>query len=143
MQEAASMAGKAKGVPRDTAVALRLPRELHAQLKRAAAGRSVSEEMRARLERSLLRDLADDAPTRALTEAISELARNVKAYYGGWHENPYSFAVFRVAVDTLLSKMRPKGEPVEPESSDEWLPGDTPESAGVNLARATIIARRL
>jgi hypothetical protein len=137
------MANKAKGVPRDTAVALRLPRELHAELKRAAGGRSVSEEMRARLEQSLLRDLANDAPTRALTEAISELARNVKAYYGDWHENPYAFAVFRVAVETLLSKMRPKGEPVAPSSTDEWLPGDTPEIAGVNLARATIIARNL
>src|SRR5439155_18728849 len=88
MQEAANMAGKAKGVPRDTAVALRLPRELHAQLKKAAAGRSVSEEMRARLEKSLLRDWRDDAPTRRLTEAIAELARNVKPYYGDWHENP-------------------------------------------------------
>ena len=85
----------------------------------------------------------DDAPTRALTEAIRELARNVKAYYGAWHENPYAFAVFGVAVETLLSKMRPKGEPVAPSNTDEWLPGDTPEIAGVNLARATIIARNL
>jgi hypothetical protein len=137
------MANKAKGVPRDTAVALRLPRELHAQLKRAAAGRSVSEEMRARLEQSLLRDFRDDAPTRGLTDAISELARNVKPYYGAWHESAYAFAVFKVAVETLLSKMRPKGEPVAPSNTDEWLPGDTPESAGVNLARATIIAKNL
>jgi Arc-like DNA binding domain len=137
------MAGKAKGVPRDTAVALRLPRELHTQLKRAAAGRSVSEEMRSRLEQSLLRDLKDDARTRALTEAMGELARNVKPYYGAWHENPYAFAVFRIAVENLLSKMRPKGEPVAPSNTDEWLPGDTPESAGGNLARATIIARNL
>lgn len=136
------MTGKAKGVPRDTAVALRLPRELHAQLKRAAAGRSVSEEMRSRLEGSFLRDMTDDAPTLALTEAISEVARNVKTYYDAWDENAYAFAVFRVAVETLLSKMRPKGEPV-PSNTDEWLPGDTPESAGVNLARATIIARNL
>src|SRR5438067_6555363 len=137
------MAGKAKGVPRDTAVALRLPRELHAQLKKAAAGRSVSEEMRARLEKSLLRDWRDDAPTRRLTEAIAELARNVKPYYGDWHENPYAFAVFKYAVETLLSKMRPKGEPVAPSSTDEWLPGDTPENAGMNLATATIIARNV
>ena len=137
------MAGKAKGVPRDTAVALRLPRELHAQLKKAAAGRSVSEEMRSRLEQSLLHDLQDDARTRALTEAIGELARNVKPYYGAWHENSYAYAVLKVAVESLLARMRPKGEPVAPLSTDEWLPGDTPEVAGVNLARATIIARNL
>jgi len=137
------MAGKAKGVPRDTAVALRLSRELHKNLKRAAVGRSVSEEMRSRLEWSLLHDWTNEPPTRQLTDAISELARNVKPYYGAWHENPYAYAVFRVAVETLLSKMRPKGDPVAPSNTDEWLPGDTPESAGVNLARATIIARNL
>jgi hypothetical protein len=134
------MSNKAKGIPRDTAVGLRLPRELAAQLRKAAAGRSMSEVIRQRLERSLLRDLADDAATRALTE----VARNAKPYYGAWHENPYAYAVFRIAVETLLSKMRPKGEAVAPSSTDdEWLPGDTPESAGVNLARATIIARKL
>ena len=137
------MANKAKGVPRDTAVALRLPRELHAQLKRVAAGRSVSEEMRSRLEQSLVLDGRDEVATRNLTEAISEVARNVKPYFGDWNENPYAYAVFKVAIETLLSKMRPKGEPVAPSNADEWLPGDTPESAGVNLARATIIARNL
>jgi hypothetical protein len=71
------------------------------------------------------------------------VARNVRAYYGDWHENPYAFAVFKFAVETLLSKMRPKGEPVASSNTDEWLPGDTPETAGANIARATIIARNL
>jgi hypothetical protein len=137
------MAGKAKGSPRDTAVGLRLPRELHGLLKKAAGRRSISEEIRQRLVESLLRDNRESAETQKLTEAIAEVARNVKVYYGDWHENPYAFAVFRVAVETLLSKMGPKGEPVAPSNADEWLPGDTPESAGVNLARATIIARNL
>src|SRR5205814_6660108 len=105
--------------------------------------RSVGEEMRSRLGQSLLHDLQDDARTRALTEAIGELARNVKPYYGAWHENSYAYAVLKVAVESLLARMRPKGEPVAPLSTDEWLPGDTPEVAGVNLARATIIARNL
>ena len=97
------MAGKAKGVPRDTAVALRLPRELHTQLKRAAAGRSVSEEIRSRLAESLIRDWREDAPTRKLIDATAELARNVKPYYGDWHESPYAYAVFRVAVERPLA----------------------------------------
>lgn len=137
------MPNKAKGVPRDTAVGLRLPRELHALLKRAAAGRSVSEEIRERLAESLFRDNRESAATQKLTDAVAEVARNVKPYYGDWHENPYAYAVFRVAVQTLLSKMRPKGEPVAPSDTDEWLPGDTPETAGVNIARSTIIARNL
>src|SRR3981081_2363609 len=110
------MTNKAKGSPRDTAVGLRLPRELHAQLKRAAAGRSISEEIRQRLVESLLRDDRESAATQKLTDAIAEVTRNVKAYYGDWHENPYAFAVFRVAVEPLLSKMRPKGEPISPSS---------------------------
>jgi hypothetical protein len=137
------MAGKAKGVPRDTAITLRLPRELHGHLKEAAAGRSVSEEVRARLEWSLLNDWTNDPKMRELTEAIAEVARNAAPYYGAWHENPYAFAVFKIAIDTLLSKLRPKGEPVKPVGDDEFRPGDTPEEAGATLARATIIARRL
>ena len=137
------MAGKAKGSPRDTAVGLRLPRELHALLKRAAGGRSISEEVRQRLVESLLRDDRESAATQKLTDAIAEVARNAKVYYGDWHDNPYAFAVFKFAVEALLSKMRPKGEPVAPSNTDEWLPGDTPEIAGGNLARATIIARKL
>lgn len=137
------MAGKAKGVPRDTAVALRLSRELHDQLKQVAAGRSVSEEMRQRLLESLLRDNSMDAKTQQLTDAIAEVARNLATYYGAWSENPYAFEAFKVAIDALLAKMRSKGEPVEPAGDDEWRPGDTPESAGINLARATIIARNL
>ncbi len=137
------MAGKAKGVPRDTAIALRLPSELHRQLKDAAAGRSVSEEIRSRLAASLIGEMTNDAKTRKLADAIGELARNVKPYYGAWHDDPYAFAVFKVAVDTLLSKLRPTGEVVKPADVDEFRPGDTPEEAGVTLARATIIARGL
>lgn len=137
------MVGKAKGAPRDTAVGLRLPRELHTLLKRAAGGRSISEEVRRRLTESLLRDNRESAATQKLTDAIAEVARHVRLYYGEWHENPYAYAVFRVAVETLLSKMRPKGEPIAPESGDEWQPGDTPESAGVTIAQGTIIARNL
>jgi hypothetical protein len=143
------MAGKAKGIPRDTAITLRLSRELHGHLKEAAAGRSVSEEVRSRLERSVLEwsrlfDGTNDPKTRELTEAIAEVARNAAPYYGAWHENPYAFAVFKIAIDTLLSKLRPKGELVKPVGDDdEFRPGDTPEEAGATLARATIIARRL
>jgi hypothetical protein len=137
------MVGKAKGVPRDTALTLRLPRELHEQLREAAKGRSVSEEMRARLEWSILNDWTNDPKTRDLVDSIAEVARNVQPYFGAWHDNPYGYAVFKIAVDTLLSKMRPKGKPTPPADDGEFRPGDTPEEAGRTLARATIIARRL
>ena len=137
------MAGKAKGVPRDTAVTLRLPRELHDHLKDAARGRSVSEEIRVRLEWSLLHDLTSDQTTRDLVDAIGNLARNIRPYFGDWHENPFAFAVLKVAIDTLLTKVRPKGEPKPPPDDGEFRPGDTPEAAGKTLAAGEIIARQL
>ena len=135
------MAGRAKGVPRDTAITLRLPRQLHDYLREAAAGRSVSEEMRARLERSFLISWETDPKTRELVEAVAEMARNVYPYFGRWHERPYAFVIFKVAIDTLLSKLRPKGEPLPQE--DDVFPEMTPEEIGKTVARATIIARQL
>jgi hypothetical protein len=138
------MAGKAKGVPRDTTMTLRLPRALHEQLTKAAKGRSVSEEIRYRLEQSLLNDWVNDPKTGELIDAVAEIARNVRPYYGKWNESPYAFAVFKVAVDTVLSKVRPKGEAVRPAANEnDFLPGKTPEEAGRMLAGATIIARGL
>jgi hypothetical protein len=137
------MAGKAKGVPHDTAVTLRLPQELHEQLKSAAAGRSVSEEIRARLEWSLSNDWANDPKTGSVVEAIANLARNVKPYFGDWHKNRYAFDVFKIATDTVLMKVQPKGEPKRPPDDGKFRPGDTPEAAGRALAAAEIIARGL
>jgi hypothetical protein len=135
-----AMAGKPKGVPRDQAIALRLPRELRDRLGEAAAGRSVSEEIRARLEWSLLYEWRNDDQTRRLTDGVAEIARNVKPYYGPWHENAYAFLVFQAAVAALLSHLRPKGVPVSPPEDGEFRPGATPEAAGVALAQASIIA---
>jgi hypothetical protein len=137
------MAGKAKGVPRDTTITLRLPRELHEHLKAAAAGRSVSEEIRSRLEQSLIRDWTSDQKTGDVVDAIANLARNVKPYFGDWHKNPYAFGVFKAGIDTLLTKVRPTGEPIPPPDDGAFRPGDTPEAAGSALATAEIIARGL
>ncbi len=135
------MAGKAKGVPRDTTVTLRLPRELHKQLDKAAAGRSLSEEIRRRLEWSLLHEWSNDPNTGVMIEAIARLADNVRPYYGHWHDDPFAFAVFKIAIDALLTKVRPKGEPIAPFDDGEFRPGDTPEEAGKALAMAEIVAR--
>src|SRR5215472_4468788 len=114
------MAGKAKGVPRDTAVTLRLPRELHDHLKKVARGRSVSEEIRVRLEWSLLHDLTSDQKTRDLVDSIGNIARNIRPYFGDWHANPYAFAIIKVAIDTLLTKLQPKGKPKPPPDDGEF-----------------------
>jgi hypothetical protein len=136
-KEFLAMAGKAKGIPRDTTVTLRLPRELHNRLKEAARGKSVSEEMRARLEWSLLHDWRNDPKTGSVIDAIGNLARNVAGYYGAWHQDPYAFKEFKIAVDIVLTKVRPKGEPIPPVDNGEFRPD------AKALATAEIIARGL
>jgi hypothetical protein len=116
---------------------------LHDRLKEAAAGRSVSEEIRRRLEGSLLYDLAGGQKTREFIDAVGSLTRNIRPYYGRWHENPYAFAVLKAAIDTVLAKVQPRGEPTPPADDGEFRPGDTPEAAGRALATAEIIARGL
>jgi hypothetical protein len=109
---------------------------LHYQLKQAAAGRSVSEEMRARLEWSFLDDWTNDPPTKELRDAISMLAKNVAPYFGRWHENPYAFDVFKVAVDTVLTKMRPRGAPTPPADDGSFRPGTPPKQPAGRSPRA-------
>jgi len=116
------MAGKAKGVPRDTTVTLRLPQELHDRLKEAAAGRSVSEEIRRRLEASFT-DMSNDAKTERLLSAVSSTARMLRDTYEPWHEDRYAFEVLKVATIVVLEHFRPAGEPVpRPDPKKHLLP---------------------
>src|SRR5258708_4611663 len=110
------MAGKAKGVPRDTTVTLRLPRELHDRLKEAAAGRSVSEEIRRRLETSINSEPASahDPKTKRLLGAIDAVAWSIQPSLGLWHQNPEAFSAFKAAVDTLLAYFQPRDPAAAP-----------------------------
>jgi hypothetical protein len=136
------VAGKAKGVPRDTTVTLRLPRELHDQLKEAARGRSVSEEMRVRLARSL----TNSPQTAGLLDAVAEIARRLPGFlgsrWGHWHEDPYAFIVFKSAVETLLLHFRPKSEEPLPPPPEGYslIPDLTLEQSGIAFARGAIMA---
>jgi predicted DNA-binding protein len=113
-----------------TSVAFRLPRELHNRLKAAAGTRSVSEVIRERLETVV----AGDPETQRLTNAIANVAQNIRA---PWHEDPFSFAAFAAAINALLASYRPDGAPVpQPDSMAAVLfgPGASPEAAGRTLA---------
>ena len=99
----------------ERAVAFRLPAELHDRLMKAAKERSLSAEIRRRLELSFAAELRGDPKTRQLTDAIAQVARDITAFYPrSWHQNPASFEVFKMAVDTLLAYCRPRGEPAVP-----------------------------
>jgi hypothetical protein len=134
---------RAKRSENEVSVAFRLPRELHEHLKKAGGERGLSEEIRRRLEWSLVNDWQHDPKTRDLVDAIANLARNTKPYFGAWHENPYAFDVFSAAVNFVLQKVRPKGEPVPPPDDGSFHLGHTPEAAGRALAATEIIARNL
>jgi hypothetical protein len=109
----------------------------------ASTGRSVSEEIRARLEWSLLNDRVNDPKTRDVVDAIGSIARNVRPYFGDWHRERYAFDLFKSAVDVLLTKVQPKGRPIPPPDDGEFRPGETPEAAGRALAAGEIILRGL
>lgn len=133
------MAGKAKGIPRDTAVTLRLPRELLERLKEAAGNRSVSEEIRRRLVTSINAEPASahDPKTKRLLSAIDAVAWGLQASLGFWHENPEAFSAFEAAMDTLLAYFQPAAASPFNERVHDRLtrPGIGPsEAAGIMFA---------
>lgn len=120
----------------EAVLTFRLPLSLYRKLQQAAGGRSVSAEMRQRLEASLVDPEAQpDQPTCQLLTAISamadalgrleedyreepnplarfpkllEQAREIGTFR--WHVSPYGFARFRRAIEMLLDALEPEGE---------------------------------
>jgi hypothetical protein len=85
--------------------------EMRARLEAAAAaaGRSLAEEVRTRIERSFVNDDRDPA-LRTLLADLAEVAALVRADTGGaWDKNAASHAVFRAAVLALLAEHEPQG----------------------------------
>src|SRR6266568_9006488 len=94
---------------RETVMTVRLPRELHEYLKKAAqAGEGgIAAELRHRLEASFVSSLrTGDQKTADFVDAIATVAVNVQPPYGPWHENPHAFAVFSAAMTALLAYFR-------------------------------------
>lgn len=94
----------ARGTAPDLQFKLLLPRALHDRIAAAAeqSGRSVSEEIRRRLEGSF--GVEADKETRPLAEAIK-----LAAAATDWHNSARAFAIFRAAVDVLLRQFQPPG----------------------------------
>ena len=135
------MAGKPRDRGSDKALSLRLPHDLYDRLVQAAGERSVSEEIRQRLEASF----DQDPETAELLGAIAKVAHTIGSFYAPWHEDPYALAAVRSAVETLLAALGPKGEPVfRPRPDNEgWSdllfdPKDPPETAGRMLAMTAL-----
>jgi hypothetical protein len=128
------MARKAKDAAADMALTFRLPRELHQRLVEAADGRSISEEMRRRLEASFAGEVArpatDDPWFNDLLTAIAHAAAGAakmkqrpmlppgvldrdgkqRPYdVERWGPDTTAYETFAEAVHTLLAAFAPEG----------------------------------
>jgi hypothetical protein len=114
----------------EAALAFRLPRTLHDKLKEAAGGRSVSEEMRERLERSLAQGA--DQKTRRLLDgivAMTDVERlrplammlGYEPPPGLWHEDPAYCKALALNLVGLVRALAPeawkKGEEIGSEDA--------------------------
>ena len=104
------MAGKRKDVGSEAVLTFRLPRELHQRLVEASVGRSVSEEMRRRLEASFVSQPVD-TETHQLFDAIATMAGSLSEQQLKWHENPTGFAIMTEALKLVFEAFRPSGQP--------------------------------
>ena len=136
--------GKAEN---DTQTSLRLPRVIYDALTKAAEehGLGIGEEIRLRLGSSLGTEPVEQE-TQALIDLLGTVAQNIEPTYGLWHESPFAFLVFKEALNTLLTYLKPKGEPVppkpDPDSRAALFFGEnaSPETAGKALAMAALAA---
>lgn len=102
------MVGKRKGAGNDVFMTLRLPRALHERLVAASGGRSVSEELRSRLEKSLE---PLDPMTAELAAALTYAADDLQRDFAPWHEDRFAFEAFKDAITKVLRIYQPPGEP--------------------------------
>jgi hypothetical protein len=110
-----------------------LPDELRAQLDAASAksGRSVADEIRTRVERSLELD-ALDRPTRDFIVGVAlmpaEIERETAA---AWHKHAGAWAAFRQAIISRLKRLEPKGPIAFGKRPHQSGPGSVPEDIGM------------
>jgi hypothetical protein len=96
--------------------------------------RSIADEIRNRIERTIDQDLFDPA-TRKLGLAIMELARGIQENSGcRWYEQPKAHEALAEGVATLLDGLKP---PASAPTEDQWGPDD-PRTVGRLLARSTL-----
>jgi hypothetical protein len=140
------MAGRKRNTANEFVMTMRLPSELHQRLLEAAGGRALSEEIRQRLEASLVPDPLrhGTTDTQRLLESIAWLCGTMADAYGpDWRK--VAGSVFRGAVTELLNYATDTGEPPEPRQGStvdrlrrEHPPG-TPETLGLGLGLSAAI----
>jgi hypothetical protein len=91
----------------DAQTALRMPEDLHRRLSKAAeaAGHSLGEEMRRRLDRSFA--LSADAETGQLLAQIAHAAKLIGDFWSPWHSGRQAFDTFMGAVKIFAERQKP------------------------------------
>jgi hypothetical protein len=127
--------------------ALWLPRDMHEQLKKDGGERGLGDEIRRRLQASLIADPQPrDRNTDLLLDLIKRLAVNLSLDEPWWN-NRFSFGAFRAAIMELLSDLipiiNPAGELPQPAATTalqtRYGPNETPETIARTLARKVLI----
>jgi hypothetical protein len=123
--------------------------------KRAQRRRNwnLSQEILMRLNQSLSREQesSDDPATRALTFLISNVVKQIDVGLPlKWHQNPFMFRAFKLAVGMVLDTIEPSGEMQSPYEAlrknpkvEKWFIDDyrTPEIAASSAAK--VVMRQL
>lgn len=97
----------------------------------AKSGRSLSDEIRTRIEPSLELD-ALDKPTREFFERIALMPAEIERETGiAWHEHAGAWAAFRKAILKRLMRLKPQGTIVFGPRPHQSNPSDDPEEIGI------------
>ena len=110
-----------------------LPDDLRARLDAASekSGRSVAEEIRARVEQSFTRDAVVDKPTRDFLEGVALMAAEIELETGAaWHKHAGAHEVFVQAVVSRLDGLKPKGSATFGERPHATVFNDDPTQLG-------------
>lgn len=131
----------------DVQTSLRLPEELRDRLAQAATenGRGIGEEMRRRLEASFGSvPTSEDQKTSQLLRVIARSAAILVEHWALWHEDAGAWAVFRGAIEDVLTERRPEATGAVPKTErGASLFKSAPEQAGSTLAFVAEIAEGL
>ena len=110
-----------------------LPDELRARLDAASkkSGKSVAEEIRARVEASFTRDAVVDKPTRDFLEGLAlmpaEIARELNA---AWHEHAGAHEKLTQTILSRLEVLKPEGSTVFGPRPHATVPDDNLDKLG-------------
>jgi hypothetical protein len=89
-----------------------LPDHLRARLNAASekSGRSIAEEIRARVEQSFTRDAVADTATRDFLEGVALMAAEIERETGAnWHQHAGAHETLEWAIKFRLRELKPKG----------------------------------